>query len=65
MFCYDRCLTLVSYKLKPSKMVYLLSSCDEDCVINPITGKPEIIMYCNQTKGGVTLSIKCVLEEHI
>lgn len=34
-------------------MVYLLSSCDEDGVINPITGKPEIIMYYNQTKGGV------------
>ncbi|CAK1596514.1 unnamed protein product [Parnassius mnemosyne] len=53
MFCYDGCLTLVSYKPKPSKMVYLLSSCDEDGVINPITGKPEIIMYYNQTKGGV------------
>lgn len=53
MFCYDGCLTLVSYKPKPSKMVYLLSSCDEEGVINPATGKPEIIMYYNQTKGGV------------
>lgn len=53
MFCYDGCLTLVSYKPKPSKMVYLLSSCNEDGVINTTTGKPEMIMYYNQTKGGV------------
>lgn len=53
MFCYDGCLTLVSYKPKPSKMVYLLSSCDEEGIINQTTGKPEIVMYYNQTKGGV------------
>jgi hypothetical protein len=53
MFCYDRSLTLVSYKPKPSKMVYLLSSCDEEGVLNSTTGKPEMIMYYNQTKGGV------------
>ncbi|CAB3250198.1 unnamed protein product [Arctia plantaginis] len=34
-------------------MVYMLSSCDEGAVINPTTGKPEIIMFYNQTKGGV------------
>lgn len=53
MFCYDGCLTLVSYKPKPSKMVYLLSSCDEDGIISPTTGKPDMVMYYNQTKGGV------------
>ncbi|GBP63866.1 PiggyBac transposable element-derived protein 4 [Eumeta japonica] len=53
MFCYDGPLTLVSYKPKPSKMVYLLSSCDENGSINQATGKPEMIMYYNQTKGGV------------
>lgn len=53
MFCYDGCLTLVSYKPKPSKMVYLLSSCDEEAAINQTTGKPEMIMFYNQTKGGV------------
>lgn len=53
MFCYDGPLTLVSYKPKPSKMVYLLSSCDETGTINQRTGKPEMIMYYNQTKGGV------------
>ncbi|CAG4981103.1 unnamed protein product [Colias eurytheme] len=34
MFCYDGPLTLLSYKPKPSKMVYLLSSCDENGTIN-------------------------------
>lgn len=34
-------------------MVYLLSSCDEDGIINQTTGKPEIIMYYNQIKRGV------------
>ncbi|CAB3248366.1 unnamed protein product [Arctia plantaginis] len=53
MFCFDGPLTLLSYKPKPSKMVYMLSSCDEGAVINPTTGKPEIIMFYNQTKGGV------------
>lgn len=51
MFCYDGLLTLVSYKPKPSKIVYLLSSCDG--TINQTTRKPETIMYYNQTKGGV------------
>jgi len=53
MFCFDGPLTLASYKPKPSKMVYMLSSCDEDAAINLTTGKPEIIMFYNQTKGGV------------
>lgn len=62
MFCFDGPLTLVSYKPKPAKMVYLLSSCDEDAAINEVTGKPEMIMYYNQTKGGVdTLDQMCSL----
>ncbi|XP_045763663.1 piggyBac transposable element-derived protein 4-like [Maniola jurtina] len=53
MFCFDGPLTLVSYKPKPSKMVYCLSSCDEDAVINQNNGKPDMILFYNQTKGGV------------
>lgn len=53
MYCYDGPITLVSYKPKPSKMVYLLSSCDEEGTINQTTGKPEMIMFYNQIKGGV------------
>lgn len=34
-------------------MVYLLSSCDEDAVINESNGKPDMILFYNQTKGGV------------
>lgn len=60
MFCFDGPLTLVSYKPKPAKMVYLLSSCDEDASINESTGKPQMVMYYNQTKGGVdTLDQMC------
>lgn len=53
MFCFDGPLTLLSHKPKPAKMVYLLSSCDENAVINESSGKPDTIHFYNQTKGGV------------
>ncbi|CAB3262494.1 unnamed protein product [Arctia plantaginis] len=53
IFCFDGPLTLLSYKPKLPRMVYMLSSCDAGAVINPTTGKPEIIIFYNQTKGGV------------
>lgn len=53
MFCYDGPLTLLSYKPKPAKMVYLLSSCDEEGTVNPETKKPYMIEFYNSTKGGV------------
>lgn len=53
MLCYDAPLTLVSYKPKPSKIVYLLSSCDEEGSVNPETKKPRMIEFYNSTKGGV------------
>lgn len=53
MFCYDGPLTLLSYKPKPSKMVYLLSSCDEEGSVNPETKKPRMVEFYNSTKGGV------------
>ncbi|GBP63724.1 PiggyBac transposable element-derived protein 4 [Eumeta japonica] len=53
MFCYDGPITLLSYKPKPSKIVYLLSSCDENGSINHETKKPHMIEFYNSTKGGV------------
>lgn len=53
MFVYDGPLTLLSYKPKPSKMVYMLSSCDEEGSVNPETKKPHMIEFYNKTKGGV------------
>ncbi|XP_067633731.1 piggyBac transposable element-derived protein 4-like [Eurosta solidaginis] len=53
MFCYDGPLTLLSYKPKPSKMVYLLSSCDEEGSVNPETKKASLVEFYNSTKGGV------------
>lgn len=34
-------------------MVFLLSSCDEKVVVNEESGKPEMILFYHQTKGGV------------
>lgn len=34
-------------------MVCMLFTWDEDAAINSVTGKPEIIMFYNQTKGSV------------
>lgn len=53
MFCYDGPLTLVSYKEKPSKMQFLLSSCDQDGTIHPETLKPNMIHFYNKTKSAV------------
>lgn len=53
MFVYDGPITLLSYKPKPSKMVYMLSSCDEEASVNPETKKPRMIEFYNKTKGGV------------
>lgn len=55
VFCYNGPLTLVSYKPKPSKMVYLLSSCNEEDTINESCGNPDIlvILHYYQTKGYV------------
>lgn len=49
MFCYDGPLTLLSFKPKPSKMVYLVSSCDEEGTVNLTSETP----HNYTTKGGV------------
>lgn len=53
MFCYDGPLTLLSYKPKKSKIVYVLSSCNEVGTVNLTTKKPSMIEFYNSTKGGV------------
>ncbi|XP_022825805.1 uncharacterized protein LOC111355922 isoform X1 [Spodoptera litura] len=53
MSAYDGSLTLVSYKQSSSKMIYLLSSCDESKMINNSSGKPDILNFYNQTKTAV------------
>lgn len=45
--------SLVSYVPKKGKNVLLVSSMHDDAQINEDTGKPEIIMDYNRTKGGV------------
>lgn len=53
MFCYDNELTLVSFKPKPDKIVYLLSSCNEVGTVNDSNKKPTMVEFYNSTKGGV------------
>ena len=45
--------TLLSYNPKKSKIVLLLSSLHYGADIDPKTGKPEMIVFYNKTKGGV------------
>lgn len=51
MFCYDGSLILLSYKPKPNKVVYLLSSCSEGGTVNQENNKPHMVEFYN--KGGV------------
>ncbi|XP_067629492.1 piggyBac transposable element-derived protein 4-like [Eurosta solidaginis] len=53
IFAYDNELTLLSYKPKPNKIIYLLSSCNEIGTVNNTTKKPHMIEFYNSTKGGV------------
>ncbi|CAF0977383.1 unnamed protein product [Didymodactylos carnosus] len=54
IFCFDGLLTLVSYVPKKYKAVILLSSMHHETIVSEETHKkPEIILYYNETKGGV------------
>lgn len=53
MFCYNNDTILVSYKAKPNKMVYLISTTHEEGNIAVESGKPEIVEFYNSTKGAV------------
>nr|CAH7722688.1 unnamed protein product [Callosobruchus chinensis] len=53
MFGFNETCTLVSYIPKKRKNVLLMSSLHRDDDIDSVTGKPDIIMTYNQTKGGV------------
>lgn len=55
-FLYTKDMTLVSHlpKTKAAKKnVLLLSSMHTQGNVNPVSGKPEIVEYYNETKGGV------------
>ena len=60
MFAYNNYITLVSYIPKRKKNVLLVSTLHHDDKISQLTGKPEMIMDYNDTKGGVdTLDKMC------
>lgn len=52
-FAFDENKTLVSFSPKPNKIVLLLSTFHTYGVIDKETGKPEIVLFYNSTKGGV------------
>lgn len=60
MFYYDRTLTTLSFKPKRSKMVYLLSLCDEEGTVNETT-KSNFTMPQKEEYTHVT---KCVHTCH-
>ncbi|UYV83718.1 hypothetical protein LAZ67_23002315, partial [Cordylochernes scorpioides] len=53
IFGFSGTKTLVSYVPKKRKSVILISSMHHDNKCDETTGKPDIIMYYNLTKGGV------------
>lgn len=53
IFCFDREKTLVSYKPKPNKVVFLVSTMHSNSELNEHTKKPWIIHTYNTTKGAV------------
>lgn len=55
MFAFGTCCTLVSYIPKKNKNVLLVSSLHHDDNIDRNSGKPEIILDYNNTKGGVDI----------
>lgn len=52
LFLFDGKKTLVSYTPKKRKVVLLLSSMHRDDKVDEESGKPEIILTYNMTKGG-------------
>jgi len=52
IFGFDSTKTLVSYFPKNKKCVLLLSTMHSDDAVDKETGKPEIILFYNSTKGG-------------
>lgn len=53
LFLYHKDITAVSYKSKANKLVTLISTMHQGATINENSGKPEIIMTYNATKGSV------------
>lgn len=51
MFRYDNKKTLVLYKPRSNKVVYLLPTTHDQPEIRPTTNKPEIIRHYNSIKG--------------
>lgn len=55
MFAFGNYCTLVSYIPKKNRNVLLVSSLHHDDNVDSISGKPEIIVDYNNTKGGVDI----------
>jgi hypothetical protein len=53
IFGFNDKLTLVSYKPKPQKTVLLISTMHDKPSVDPVSGKPLIVLSYNETKGAV------------
>ena len=62
LFGFTRYVTMVSYVRKKNRAVVLISSMHHTKDIEETTGKPEIIVHYNNTKGGVdSVDQKCAI----
>lgn len=62
LYGFTEDITLVSFVPKKNKAVLLLSSMHHGQSTDSITGKPEVIVFYNETKGGVdSLDEKCAV----
>lgn len=53
LFGYQHDCTIASYVPKPKKNVIMISTMHDKGNIDPVSGKPEMILDYNRTKGGV------------
>ena len=64
LFCCRNSVTLVSHCQKPGKVVLLMSTQHQEPLIDTRSGKPEIMLYYNATKGGVDV-VDAMVESYI
>ena len=53
LFGFHEHMTLVSFVPKPNKAVMLLSTMHHDAKVDAASSKPDIVLFYNETKGGV------------
>ena len=53
LICHRNDIQLASFCPKPRKIVLVASSQHRQSLVDSVTGKPEVVLYYNATKGGI------------